>query len=55
MIDALEQDIYGSGAYLRDMERWPDGTYQDPALGLSVFKDYVLKRYTSMDTYISGL
>lgn len=55
MLDGYEQDIYGSGAYVRDMERWPDGSYQDPNLGLSVFRDYVHKRLRSMDQYIEEL
>ena len=55
MIDGFELDIYGSGAYLRDMERWPDGSYQDPALGLSIFRQYVHERFASMDQYIEEL
>ncbi len=52
LIDEYEADIYASGAYLRDMERWPDGTYQDVDLGLSVFKEYVYERLQEMDNYI---
>ena len=55
MIDGFEEDIYGSGAYLRDMERWPEGSYQDPELGLSVFRKYVHDRLQAMDQYISSL
>ena len=38
MLDGYEQDIFGSGAYIRDMECWPDGNYQDPEAGLSIFR-----------------
>ena len=55
MLDGFEADIYGSGAYNRDMERWPDSSYQDPALGLSLFKDFVHGRLESMDAYIDEL
>ena len=55
MLDGCEQDIFGSGAYLRDMERWPEGSYQDPELGLSVFREYVHGRLRSMDQYMSSL
>ena len=55
MIDGYERDIYGSGAYVRDMERWPDGNYQDPEAGLSIFREYVHARLRSMDSYISSL
>ena len=55
LIDGFEQDIFSSGAYLRDMERWPDGSYQDPSLGLSIFREYVHNRLQSMDSYIETL
>ncbi len=55
MLDEFENEIYNSGAYVRDMERWPGGAYQDPYLGLSVFKTYVHKRLLSMDDYIERL
>ncbi len=55
MLDSFEQDIFGSGAYIREMERWPEGSYQDPELGLSVFREYVHKRLRSMDGYIASL
>ena len=55
MLDGFEQDIYTSGAYHRDMERWPDGSYQDPQIGLSIFREYVHARLKSMDSYINGL
>ena len=54
MLDGFERDIYDSGAYVRDMERWPDGTYQDPELKLSVFREYVHSRFISMDRWIEG-
>ena len=55
MIDGLEQEIYDSGAYVRDMERWPEGSYQDPELKLSLFREYVHERFRSMDEYIANL
>ena len=55
MLDGFEQDIYGSGAYIRDMERWPGGGIQDPKLGLSVFREYVHNRFNAMDKYIDEL
>ncbi len=55
MLDGFEKDIFGSGAYDRDMARWPDGTYQDPSLGLSRFRAYVHERFLSMDGYIENL
>lgn len=55
MLDGFEQDIYDSGAYLRDMERWPDGSYQDPEVKLSRFRDHVHGRFLSMDEYVAGL
>ena len=55
MLDAFEQDIYDSGAYLRDMERWPDGSIQDPNLKLSKFREYVLGRFNAMDKFVAEL
>ena len=55
MLDKMEQDIYDSGAYLREMKRWPDSSFQDPELKLSVFRTYVHDRFYSMDDYITNL
>lgn len=51
LIDKYEKDIFDSGAYLRDMERWPDGLYVNPDIKLSVFRQHVMQRLTCMDTY----
>lgn len=51
MLDEYEADIYGSGAYLRDMERWPEGSYADAADGLNTFRAYVAERLKEMDSY----
>lgn len=55
MLDKYELDIYGSGAYLRDMARWPEGTYANAADGLSVFRAYVMERLREADKYYMGL
>lgn len=49
-LDQYEDDIFDSGAYLRDMERWPDGLYEDPEVKLSVFREYVMKRLSYVDS-----
>lgn len=55
-IDKYESDIFFSGAYSRDKERWPDGNYlEDCSTGLSVFRQYVLKRLEYFDSFISQL
>ena len=52
MLDDMENDIFGSGAYLRDYERWPDGEYEDNIYaGLSDFKNFVLSRVHETDLY----
>lgn len=51
MIDEYEADIYDSGAFLRDMERWPEGIYADPADKLDIFRDYVMERLCETDAY----
>lgn len=55
MLDEYEADIYASGAYLRDMERWPQGTYADAADGLNTFRTYVMERLQAMDLYYETL
>ena len=52
IIDKYEKDIYNSGAYIRDMERWEEGNYQNPSLKLSKFKSYVIERIEYMDKYM---
>lgn len=49
LIDDYERDIYYSGAYLRDMERWESATCQNPETGLDKFREYVLERFKHMD------
>ena len=51
MLRDFERNIFDSGAYLRDMDRWPDGSYGNPDLKLSVFTEYVLARLHAMDEY----
>lgn len=55
LIDGYEVDIYQSGAYLRDMERWPEGSYTDPEKGLSDFRQYVIERLRYTDMYYASL
>ena len=56
MLDCMENDIFGSGAYLRERERWPDGNYaQDVERGLDDFKNIVLARVHETDLYYSRL
>ena len=51
MIDEYEDEIWGSGAIYREMERWPDGTYSDPSVGLDTFRAYVTSRLQECDEY----
>ena len=55
MLDAYEKDIFDSGAYLRDVEKWPDSSIQEPALKLTLFRNYVHQRLIAMDDFISDL
>ncbi len=55
MIDEYEEDIFLSGCYLRDMQRWPDGCYGDPGLMLSTFRSFVMARMAYMDKYVAAL
>lgn len=55
MIDEYEADIYGSGAYRRDMERWTGGNYMEPSDGLETFRAYAMRRLEEMDLYYERL
>ena len=55
MIDSYEAAIYGSGAFRREKERWPEGTYNEASEGLDKFRSYVEKRLTETDEYIERL
>lgn len=55
LLDKYEADIFASGAYLRDMERWPDGTYGSAADGLNLFRTYVTNRLQEADLYYERL
>ena len=55
MLDEYEADIYGSGAFARTQAKYMAGSYNDPSVGLSEFKSYVLARLACMDAYIGAL
>lgn len=55
LLDQYEKNIYDSGAYFREMERWPDGSYADAEYGLSVFRAYVMERLREADLYYERL
>ncbi len=54
LLDEYEADIYFSGAYMRDMERWQDGTYSS-SKGLDTFRKYVIDRFNEMDAYYARI
>ena len=51
MLVEYEKQIYGSGAYQRDRERWPENPHVAEN-DLKEFKEYVLKRMAYFDEYI---
>ncbi len=55
LLDEYEEDIFASGAYLRDMERWPEGAYADAGNGMSIFRAFVMKRLQETDEYFKRL
>ena len=52
-IASYEDDIYNSGAFVRTMDRWPDGNYYAPEIKLDDFEAYVLERLNCMDQYMT--
>lgn len=55
MIDDYEEQLFDSGAFLREMDRWPTGSYSDPDKGFDTFRDYVLARLSETDAYYDRL
>ena len=55
ILDEYEKEIYGSGAYLRDQERWPDGTYSDKGDELDTFREFVRNRLAYFDGFVDEL
>ena len=51
LIRGFETDIFDSGAYLRDMEKWPEASNGDPMLKLQTFTAYVRERFRAMDAF----
>ncbi|MDE6213417.1 MAG: CotH kinase family protein, partial [Lachnospiraceae bacterium] len=55
LLDEYEENIFASGAYLRDMERWPEGDYTDAAVGMNTFRTFVMGRLQEFDEYFERL
>lgn len=55
LIDEYEADIFASGAFARDMARWPDGQYVNPGDRLEIFRQYVMDRLAETDLYIERM
>ena len=51
LLDRLEAQIYGSGAFARDIERWPESNHNDPETGLDDFRVFVSERFAYLDSY----
>ena len=52
LINEYENLIFDSGAYRRDIRKWPKSSQTDPELELSVFRAYVHDRLEHMDAFI---
>ena len=55
MLSGFEADIFYSGAYERDRERWPDGTYNEAGTDLTRFREFVSQRMKFFDSYIDSI
>ena len=52
LLSGYEENIFGSGAYLRNQERWSEAAYAD---NMSDFKNFVFQRLDYMDGYIESI
>jgi hypothetical protein len=55
LLNDYEVKIYNSGAFIRDMNKWPDGTYNDSNTKLNDFRNYVLERLIYMDEFVNSM
>jgi hypothetical protein len=51
LIDDLEKDIYDSGAFRRNKERWTKSKHGDPEIKLNDFRTHIHKRLEYLDGY----
>lgn len=54
LINELEVDIYNSGAFLRNQERWTDSKHGDPNIKLNDFRTFIHKRLEYLDNYYAN-
>lgn len=54
LIDQYEKEIFSSGAFLRDAERWPDSFHSEASDDLADFRNYVFSRLSWMDQYVEN-
>ena len=52
LIDYYETEIYDSGSFARDVERWPDTTHNNNDEGLKNFRDWIMNRLDYLDNKI---
>lgn len=55
ILDEYEKDIFDSGAYLRDKDCWPNGSYENPAIKLNNYRKYVKSRLHYFDSHVEEL
>ncbi|MBR5226238.1 MAG: CotH kinase family protein [Clostridia bacterium] len=55
LITKLENDIYCSGAYARDYEKWFPDSAKGMVRDLAEFRQYVLARFEYMDGFVDAL
>jgi hypothetical protein len=55
IIDMYEKDIYYSGSYIRNKNRWPDSSQNLNNKNLDRFRSFVMNRYESLSNYINNL
>lgn len=55
LLDGYEADIFASGAYQRDHERWPESACNEGQKDLATFRAYVNERLQGMDAFMQSL
>lgn len=53
ILNKYESNIFKSGAFARDANKWASGEHIENNIGLSEFKEYVIKRVNYVDKYMN--
>lgn len=55
LINKYEKDVFDSGAFIRDANKWPESNQEEANIKLNKFKDFVIKRFHFVDEHFDDI